>query len=237
MESTARRFHSLLVICGIIAPLIYLATDTLAGILYTNYNFIDQAISELLAINALTSDLVVPLFTLYDLLLTAFAFGVWLSARGNRFLRVTALLMIGNAVTGLMLWNIFPMHMRDAEATFTDTMHIILAGLGVIFILLAVVFGSFALGKRFQIYSIITILLFLVPSILIFALSPSVSEYLGKTVDMPPLTGISERTSTYAYMLWQMVLTIVLLKSEKKSDVVFDRMLNAYVSGENRMDI
>jgi hypothetical protein len=223
MEPTARRFHSILLICGIIAPLIYLATDTLADILYTNYNFIDQAISELLAINAPTSDLVVPLFTLYDLLLMAFAFGVWLSAGRNRSLRVTALLMIGNAVTGLMLWNIFPMHMRGVEATFTDTMHIILAGLGVIFILLAVVFGSFALGERFLIFSMITILLFLAPSIVVFALSPSVSEFLGKTVDMPPLTGISERTSTYTYMLWQMVLTIVLLKSEKKPKVVSDR--------------
>jgi hypothetical protein len=223
MELTARRLHNILLICGILAPLIYIATDTLAGILYPEYNFIDQAISELLAINAPTSDLVVPLFTLYDLLLIAFAFGVWLSAGRNRSLHVTAILIIGNAVTGLMLWNIFPMHMRGVEATFTDTMHIILAGAGVIFILLAIVFGSFALGKRFRLYSIVTILLFLVPSILVFALSPSVSEFLGKTVDMPPLTGISERISTYVYMFWQMVLTIVLLKSEKKPDVVFDR--------------
>jgi hypothetical protein len=220
MGPTAKRFHNILLICGVIAPLLYIVTDTVAGILYPDYNFIDQAISELLAINAPTSDFVVPLFTLYDILLFAFAFGVWLSAGRNRSLRVIALLMVGNAVTGLMLWNVFPMHMRGVEAAFTDTMHIILSGIGVIFILLAVIFGSFALGKWFRLFSIVTILLFLAPSFLVFALSPSVTQFLGKTVDMPPLTGISERISTYVYMLWQVVLAIVLLRSEKKPRVV-----------------
>jgi hypothetical protein len=223
MELTAKRLHNILLICGIIAPLIYIATDTLAGTLYSEYNFIDQAISELLAINAPTSDLVVPLFTLYDSFLIAFAFGVWSSADRNRYLHVMALLIIGNAVTGLMLWNIFPMHMRGVEATFTDTMHIVLSGIGVIFILLAVIIGSFTLGKRFRLFSIVTILLFLAPSILVFALSPSITQFLGKTVDMPPLTGISERISTYVYMLWQVILTIVLLKSEKKPRVAGNR--------------
>ena len=95
-------------------------------------------------------------------------------------------------------------------------MHIILAGIGVIFILLAVVFGSIAFGKRFRFYSIVTILLFCAPSILIFAFSLSFPEFLGKTVVMPPLTGISERISTFVYILWQVVLAIVLLQKKKK---------------------
>ena len=220
MNLPVKRVHNILLICGILASITYVATDTLAGLQYPGYNFIDQAISELLAINAPTSSLDVLLFTLYDLLLIAFAFGVWLSAERNRVLRITALLIIGNAVMGLMLWNIFPMHMRGVEATFTDTMHIILAGLGVIFILLAVVFGSFALGKRFRFYSILTILLFCAPSILIFVFSLSSLEILGKTVAMPPLTGISERVSTYVYMLWQVVFAIVLLRIKNRPVLV-----------------
>jgi hypothetical protein len=115
------------------------------------------------------------------------------------------------------------MHTRGVEAAFTDTMHIILSGIGVIFILLAVIFGSYALGKWFRLFSIVTILVFLASSILVFALSPSVAQFLGKTVDMPPLTGISERISTYVYLLWQVVLAIALLKSEKKLRVVSNR--------------
>jgi hypothetical protein len=182
--------------------------------LYAGYNFTDQAISELLAINSPTSGFVVPLFTLYDSLLVAFALGVWLSASRNRVLRIMAGLMVGNAAMGLMLWNIFPMHMRGVEATLTDTMHIILAGVGVIFILLAVVSGSFAFGKRFRFYSIGTILMFCAPSILVFLLSLSFPQFSEKTVVIPPLTGVSERISTYVYLLWQVVLAIVLLRAE-----------------------
>ena len=220
MNLPVKRVHNILLICGILASITYVATDTLAGLQYPGYNFIDQAISELLAINAPTSSLDVLLFTLYDLLLIAFAFGVWLSAERNRVLRITALLIIGNAVMGLMLWNIFPMHMRGVETTFTDTMHIILAGIGVIFISTAVVFGSFALGKRFRFYSTVTILLFCAPSILIFVFSLSSPEILGKTVAMPPLTGISERISTYVYILWQVVFAIVLLRIKNRPVLV-----------------
>lgn len=119
-----------LLICGILAPLLYVSTDILAGALYAGYSFTSQAISELFAIGAPTSHLVVPLFTVYDVLLLAFAWGVCVSAGRNRALRVMALMVVGNAANGLVLWNFFPMHMRGFEATFTDTMHVILATTG-----------------------------------------------------------------------------------------------------------
>ena len=79
MVETARMLRNPLIICGILASLLYIGTDILAGMLWKGYSFTDQAISELLAIDAPTSGLVVPLFTLYDLLLVAFALGVWLT--------------------------------------------------------------------------------------------------------------------------------------------------------------
>jgi hypothetical protein len=101
-----------LLISGILAPLLYANTDTLSGNLHTGYRFTFQAVSELFTIGTPTSHLVVPLFTVYDVLLVAFALGVWVSAGRNRVLRVMALMVVGNAVNGLILWNLFPMHMR-----------------------------------------------------------------------------------------------------------------------------
>ncbi len=216
MIATARKLRNRLLLCGILASLLYVGTDILAGTIYASYSFTDQAISELLAIDAPTRNLVVPLFTLYDILLIAFALGIWLSAGKKRVLRIMAGLMVGNAAIGLMLWNVFPMHMQGIEATFTDTMHILLAGVGVIFILLEVVLGTFAFGKRFRFYSIGTILMFCAPSILIFLLlSLSFPQLSEKTVVIPPLTGVSERFSTYVCLLWQVVLAIVLLRMKK----------------------
>ena len=73
--------------CGVFASLLYPVTDVIAGNLYKDYSFKEQAVSELFAIGALTSGIVVTLFSISSLLLIAFAFGVWLSAGGSRILR------------------------------------------------------------------------------------------------------------------------------------------------------
>ncbi|MCX9082671.1 MAG: DUF998 domain-containing protein [Candidatus Methanoperedens sp.] len=93
-------------ICGILSPLLYVGADILAGILYAGYSFTSQAISELFAIGAPTSGLIVLLFTVSSVLLVAFVLSVWMSAGWNRALRAMALMMVGNAVNGLVLWNI-----------------------------------------------------------------------------------------------------------------------------------
>src|ERR687885_1607412 len=141
----------ILLVCGIFAPLLYISTDILAGTLYAGYSFTSQAVSELFAIGAPTSHLVVPLFTIYDVLLIAFALGIWVSAGRNVTLRIMALMMVGNSVNGLMLSNFFPMHMRSVEPTFTDTMHAILATNP--FVLLTVGLGIAAFRNWFRVYS------------------------------------------------------------------------------------
>jgi hypothetical membrane protein len=206
---TASKLRKVLLICGIIAPLIYVATDILAGTLYPGYSFTSQAISELFAIGAPTSGLVVPLFTMSSVLLLAFAFGIWMSASAgrNRALRIMALMLVGNAINGLLLWNVFPMHMRGTEVAFTDTMHLILAGTGVLFILLALGFGIAAFRKWFRFYSIATIVMLLAPGILVFLYAPEVAASQST-----PWLGLEERVSGYVYYLWQAVLVIVLLR-------------------------
>ncbi len=198
-----------LLVCGILSPLLFFGTDILAGTLYMGYSFTSQAISELFAIGAPTKGLVVPLFTVSDVLLVAFASGVWMSASRNRALRVMSVMMVGNAVNGLLLWNFFPMHMRGVEGTFTDTMHVTLSGTGVLFVLLALGFGVFAYRNWFRPYSIGTILILLLTGVVAFLYAPQLAANLPT-----PWLGLSERISTYVYDLWQVVLAILLLKKE-----------------------
>jgi hypothetical protein len=205
---TSNTLRKVLLICGIVSSLIYVGTDIFAGMLWEGYSFTSQAVSELFAIGAPTSHLVVPLFTVYGVLLVAFAFGVWMSAGRNRALRVMALMVVGNAVNGLVLWNFFPMHMRGVEATFTDTMHVILAINP--FILLTVGLGVAAFRNWFRFYSIGTILILLVPATLAFMYVPQVGA------NQPtPWLGLTERISIYGNLLWQAVLAIVLLRGER----------------------
>jgi len=123
----SERAKEVLLPCGVAASLVYVATDILAAAVYLGFSFSDQAVSELFAIGAPTSRLVVPLFSLSSALLLGFAVGIAASSEEDRALRLMALMFAGSAMVAIVLWNFFPMHMRGAERTFTDTMHLILA--------------------------------------------------------------------------------------------------------------
>lgn len=209
-QGTATLSRRLLLVCGIIAIPLYAFTDLVAGSLYPGYSFTDQAVSELFAIGAPTSGLVVPLFTLYSLLVIAFALGVWMSDGNSPIRRILALVMLAGAVNGLLLWNFFPMHMREDDMTFTDTMHLILAANGGIIGAVAVAFGALAFGRRFRLYSVGTIVLMFVPTILTFLLAPQVAAN-----ESTRWIGLLERIAFVMYWQWQIVLAVILLREDK----------------------
>jgi hypothetical membrane protein len=199
VESSEKR-RVLFLYCGILAPILYFLADMYAGYVYPGYSFTSQAISELFAIGAPTSGIVVSIFTVSSLLLLMFSLGVWRSSSGNRAVKITALMFVGNAVNGLILWNIYPMHMRGDTATFTDLMHIILAGVGVVFILLAVLTVILSSDGLLRIYSIIALMVLLIPGAIVFITIPGL-----KMGEPTPYIGLTERISTYGYYLWQFI--------------------------------
>ena len=200
----APRTTKMLLVCGILAPLVFVGTDIVAGLLYPDYSFASQAVSELFAIGAPTSALVVTLFTLASLLVLAFAFGVWRSADGRRALRVLAVLFAVSAVDGLLLWTFFPMHMRGSARTFTDTMHLILSANPVVPASLVV--AAVAFKKWLRYYSLVTIVLLVALATLSFTYAPALAA------NQPtPWLGLSERAAQWAYHVWQIVLATVLL--------------------------
>lgn len=197
--------RSALLICGIAAAASYVVADIVCGRLYPGYSFADQAVSELFAIGAPTSSLVVPLFSLSSLLLAAFAFGVWLSSGDNRSLRIMAVTFGASALVGIVLWNLFPMHMRGTEPGFSDTMHLILATNP--FVPLSIVLGFTAFRGSFRLYSAATFLVLAISAVFAFMYAADVSA----NVPTPGL-GIGERVAQYAYELWQTTLAVVLLR-------------------------
>ncbi len=201
----AASVRRLLFTCGIFASLTYVATDIWASTHYAGYSFIDQAVSELFAIDAPTSRLVVPLFTLSSTLVAAFALGVWRSSGDCRAVRWLAVLFVANAANSLLLWNFFPMHMRGITPSVTDAMHGILAINP--FVLLSVAFGIAAFRGWFRAYSAVTVLVLLVPAVLSF------SNITAFVANQPtPGMGLCERVSQYGFQLWQAVLAVVLLR-------------------------
>ena len=203
---------NVLLTCGILGSLLYPITDIIAGNLYKGYSFNEQTVSELFAIGAPTSQLVVALFTISSLLFIAFALGIWLLSNGKRILRALSLMIFGNAVNSLVLWNFFPMHMRGIQPSFTDTMHGILAINP--FVLVSLILGAVYFRNWFRYYSIATILLLIV--MVVFAVPKALLVYENRPT---PGLGIMERASQYGHQLWHAILAIMLLYRHNPKNV------------------
>jgi hypothetical protein len=207
----AKKVREVLLICGFLAPLLFIGTDLLAGTLWKGYGFTSQSISELSAIGSPIRSLVVPLNLLYEVLLIAFGLGIWGLARQKRPLRIMAVLLVGMAIIDLVA-TFFPMHPGEALSTFPNTMNVILKGTGVLFFLLAIGFGAAAFRNWFRLYSIGTLLTFIVLTILGIWVLPQITA--GAPISR---VGIQERVMGYGCLAWVLLLAMTLLRGEKKT--------------------
>lgn len=208
------RLRGALLGCGLLSSILYVGTDLLAGVLWEGYSFTNQAISELSAIGAPTRTLVVALGLVYAALMILFGLGVHRIARNHAW-RITGELLVGIGVLGFV-WTPFPIHLPGGEVTLTDTVHSIFAGVNVVLFLSAVGFGAFALGRRFRLYSLGTLLALLLVGALSFLMAGSQMAAEG-ILAPPPWFGLIERIDAYGCVLWVAVLAAVLLRSERPS--------------------
>lgn len=196
-----------LLFCGIISSLLYIATDIFAASQWTGYSAFSQTVSELNGIGAPTRSLTISLWIIYSLLVYAFGASVWKSAEKNHALRFVAVGLIGKEVLGLAVTLFFPIHLRGIEPTLTDTMHGILTMVGNLFMLLALLSAAAAFRKRFGLYSILTSVVLIVFGVLSGTKIPLIASNLPT-----PWLGVWERLNIFAYMAWVIVLAIVLLR-------------------------
>lgn len=208
----------LLLICGILYPLLYIFADILGTLIYEGYDYTSQNISEILALGSPARPVVLPIFNLSDLLLIAFAAGVFGSAGKKRALKAAAVLLVCCAIIGAVTSIFFPMNLRDSPKTNTDTMHIILTSVLVFFILGSIGTGAAAFGKRFRVYSVITIVLLMIFGALTGIQGPKIG-----TGAPTPWMGITERINIYGYELWVALFAAKILRAVKKDGAGLNR--------------
>lgn len=196
--------QKILLSCGIIAPLIYLGMDWLAGKLLKGYSFAAQSMSELSATGAPTRPLVVALTLVASVLMIAFGIGVWHTAGQQLFPRVVSGLIIGNAAAGLIATSFFPN--RYGERPIFGSPGVIIMFLSVLFFVLAMVFGAVAFKGWIRILSIVIPVAYILLAVLRFATASASSS--GQAVSS---IGAQERTMAYSFLLWAAALAIYLL--------------------------
>jgi hypothetical protein len=203
---SARKVRILL-LCGIGSSIIYFSADLIASFLWKEYSLRDQTVSELFAIDAPPRVLVIVLFNLYAFLIYAFGVGLWKSAGAKRSMKIAALFLIIKEILGIVGTWFFPIHLRGIPGNYSDTMHGIITTIGVLCIALSMGFSAYSLGKYFRIYSILTIIIFIVCGVL----AGTYADELGQNLPTPGM-GVLERTNIYLFLLWVIVLARIQLR-------------------------
>jgi Protein of unknown function (DUF998) len=200
------RLKIFLLSCGIAAPLMYVFTDVLLALRWEGYSYRDQTISELNAIGAPTRMLSIVLGLVGYTFLVAFGVGVWRCAAADRRLRVAA---GGLIALGVLAWfgvPFFAMHVREAEETLTDTLHVAQLAVAGPLLLVSIGFGAAAFGWRFRLYSVATVLLMLAFGAWSGTYGADVADDLET-----PWVGVTERISVFSYQVWIVVFAIAVL--------------------------
>ena len=78
--------RKLLLVCGILSSLLYVATTILGAMQWEGYSSTSQTVSELFAVGAPSKSLVDPLLITYSILWIALGVGVWYAAGRKRAL-------------------------------------------------------------------------------------------------------------------------------------------------------
>jgi hypothetical protein len=212
----------ILLVCGALSSLLYVVMNILGSIRFESYSITAHTVSELSAIGAPSRLLWIALGIPYDLLMIAFGLGVWLSADGKRALRVSGCLLIAYGLIGLPWMLLAPVHLRGQGATFSDTMHIVLTMVTVPLMMTAIGFGAAALGRRFRLYSVATIVLLLAFGVLTGMGAPKVAANLRT-----PMRGVYERIDIALFLLWVVVMAAALRRSgDKKRSTGLERSCN-----------
>ena len=210
----SKNLVTLLLSCGIFFPLLYIGMNIFVPMFYPGYDVSSQAVSELSAFDAHTRKLWNLLSIPYIILVTAFGCGIWLVSQGKRSLRVVAGLMILSGLIGIF-WQ--PMHQREVLAagggTIDDTLHLVWSGLTVLLMFLMIGYGAASFDRRFRIFSIFSLAVFIIFGFLTSIEAPKVEENLPT-----PLMGIWERINIAMYMIWTLVLASMLLRRHHQKD-------------------
>jgi hypothetical protein len=205
-----RKTLKFMLICGIISSIIYFTTDILGSFLWSGYSMRDQTVSELFAIDAYPRIIVILSFNLYAFLIYAFGIGLWKSAGNHRSMKIAGVFLIIKELLGIVGTWFFPIHLRGIPGNYSDTMHGIITTVGVLCIALSMGFSAYALGKYFRVYSILTIIIFIVCGIW----AGTYADDLGQNLPTPGM-GILERINIYLFLLWVVVLAKIQLRQEK----------------------
>lgn len=201
--------------CGVISSVLYIAADIIGALRYPGYSWLDQEFSELTAQGAPTRPLMIALVEFpYNLLVLALALALWTAAGPKtRAARLAAAGLVGYTIFGFVAGTITPMATREAMAASEDTLRNVFHGpltlVSSLFLMMGMGFAGQLLSKRFRYFTYASIVV-----LLVFGIWTSFQIPQMGANEPTPWMGLKERVNIYATMLWIAVLAIGLLRAQ-----------------------
>ena len=193
---------------GFAAGIFYLLGDLVGGLVTPDYNYIRNAVSELVQTGAEKRGLLSVFFFLHAVMIILFSIGILAQHPFDKswpvFVGGILLLVVG--ISHALSSSLFPMDPVGSESTFPGTMHLVLVGVTVIAIillmpLLGIGFSNLYGWDNFSAYSFV--------SLVIIALSGIVSPIvIAREI---PVMGLTERITGYTFYVWLAVLAYLLV--------------------------
>jgi len=142
----------------------------------------------------------VLLLLVYGLML-AFGVGVWKASGRNRRLKVVGGLIVGVAVLALTVGQFAAMRMRGTEQGLAGALHLVEGMVAMLMVFSSMGIAATALGRRFRLYTIATIVL-----VLGFGAWSTLEVSQVEQGLATPWLGVKERIFWYGYQSWYVVL-------------------------------
>lgn len=175
---------------------------TLAGsILDPSYSQIRQHVSDLTATDAPTWAALAPFYLLYNVLAAAFAVELYRSSLRSRLWQLGTVLLLINAVAGVMMVTLFREDMGGVPTTSAGTGHLVFAGLSSLVIVVATVVYGVAFRRSTQWRALST---FSFAIGIGFAILGPLAAYA--TAEKSELAGLVERGPIGLFLVWLVVV-------------------------------
>lgn len=199
-----RKLINWMCLTGIISAIFYLLHDLVGQRNYPSYNWLEQAVSDLTAVNAPSRIIAGGLSAAYGIfaVLCCMMMCVFIQGKGNKTLRLGVYFYAAMNLVSAVGYAIFPLTDEGQAGTFQDIMHVYVVTVLVVLLsivsLILIAIGSLKNNKRHLSLSMWAMI----------ALASMIFGAVGANILPSAYFGLVERFSTYSAVLFTAILGI-----------------------------
>jgi hypothetical protein len=203
--------RALLYYAGFGAGTLYLLGDIVGGIITPKYNYVGNAVSELIQSGAENRIFLSPFLFLHAVMIVLFSVGILIQHpfEQSKSIFIGGILLLAVGISHALSSSIFPMDPVGTDATFPGSMHLILVGITVvsIFILLPLLGVGFSRLYGWEYFAIFTFV-----SLVVIVISGVSSPIvISKGIEV---MGLTERITGYTFYIWMFSLAYLLIREQ-----------------------